>query len=90
MVYVIIPLRLPEGGDSALGAKIKSLKAPFYDKHAPHVYFVSCKKTTEELTEALGYGEDDAIGSGIVVPITNYSGYANKNLWEWLALHDET
>lgn len=90
MVYLVIPLRLPEDSGSALRDKIESLKVPFYDKYAPRVYFVSCDKTTEELTEALGYGEDKAIGAGVVAPLPNYSGYAHKDLWEWLSLHDET
>ena len=35
----------------------------------------------------LGYNGDEGAGTGIVIPISNYFGYASKDLWEWLELH---
>ena len=90
MLYVVIPLRLPADDDAHLRGKIRALDVQFYGKEAPRVYFVSYDGTTTELAEALGYGDDKAVGSGVVIPITNYSGYASKNLWEWLSIHDDS
>ena len=89
MLYAIVPLYLPNGGKSKLTDKIKSLDVPSYRKQAPASYFVSYDGTTNELYEALGYGEDKDLGWGIVISLTSYVGYGSKDLWEWLEIHDD-
>lgn len=48
------------------------------------VFLVSYKgATTQELAEALGIRKGET-GSGVTIPVTNYSGRADPNVWEWL------
>ena len=92
ILYVICtlsPCTLPNGGKSKVTDKIKSLHVPSYRKQAPASYFVSYDGTTNELYEALGYGEDKDLGWGIVISLTSYVGYGSKDLWEWLEIHDD-
>ena len=83
MIYAIIPFRDESG---VLDSKLKELRIPIYDDEAPTAYFASYKGTTRELAEAIGY-DDSSIGTGIVIPVSNYYGYASKHLWEWLSVH---
>ena len=86
MIYAIIPFRDESG---ALDRKLKELKErdiPIYDDEAPNAYFAAYKGTTRELAEVVGYG-DSSVGTGVVIPVSNYYGYASKHLWEWLSVH---
>ena len=80
MIYAVIPLL---GDDTKLQEKLNTLGVPVYDDEAPKVYFVKYNKTTSSLADAIGYKED-GIGTGIILQISNYSGYANKDLWAWI------
>jgi hypothetical protein len=40
--------------------------------------------TTKELSESLGIIGDNAIGSAIIVSVSNYFGRANPQIWEWI------
>ncbi len=82
MIYAIIPFEPSE----KLRSKIDGLEVPVYAGEAPAVYFVSFKGTTNELSEAVGYGNDRQAGTGVVIPISNYSGFASRDLWEWMEL----
>jgi hypothetical protein len=48
-------------------------------------WFLKFDGTTHGLGEALGINTA-AVGTGIVLPVTNYSGRASADLWEWLRL----
>lgn len=85
MIYAIIPFREEE----ELRHKIDALDTFVYDDEAPKAYFVSYKGTTRELAEAIGYNEPSSVGTGIVIPVPNYFGYASKHLWEWLNVHEK-
>lgn len=51
-------------------------------------WLIDHKGTTRELAEKLGIRGSDASGAtGIAFPITNYSGRAPGDAWEWLKLH---
>ena len=47
-------------------------------------WFVSFEGISRDLAEKLGIRGKPNIGSGIVIPVTSYSGRANPVLWEWL------
>ena len=79
MIFAVIPFE----SSPVLQEKIRELEVPTYDAEAPGVYFVSFKGTTRKLAEALGYNEDDE-ETGVVIPVSNYFGFASQNLWEWL------
>lgn len=83
MLYVIIPF---ERGERFL-PKLEDLGIPVCDVEAPAAYFVSFNGTTRKLSEAIGYGDDVDVGSGVVIPVSNYFGYASAELWEWLEIH---
>ena len=51
-------------------------------------YFVSYNGTTCELAEAIGLS-DGELGTGIVIPVSNYYGYVAKDLWEWINIHEQ-
>ncbi len=84
MVYVVIPFR----AGSAIQQRLEALTHQgLYTSVAPSAYFISYLGTTKELAETIGYNGDEGAGTGIVIPVSNYFGYAPKDLWEWLELH---
>lgn len=83
MIYAIIPFEHSE----KLRSGIDKLGIPVCDVEAPADYFVSYDGTTRKLSEAVGYGNDEDVGTGVVVRISNYFGYASTELWEWLEIH---
>ena len=53
------------------------------------VFFISTVgETTRQLATKIGLGDDnsDGVTSGIVVPVTNFWGRQNKDLWEWISV----
>ena len=50
------------------------------------VWFVAFDGTSQELAEKVGI-RDGKIGTGVVTPITNYSGRGATDMWEWLKVH---
>ena len=83
MLYAIIPFE--PGGK--LRSRIDALGIPVCDVEALAAYFVSYDGTTRTLSEAVGYGNDEEAGTGVVMRISNYFGYASTELWEWLEIH---
>jgi hypothetical protein len=49
-------------------------------------FAVTFDGTSRDLAEKIGIRANPSVGSGIVFPITTYSGRADPALWEWLAL----
>ena len=87
MIYAIVPFQRSE--EEKLRQKIETLKEqgrPVYTDYAPIAYFVSYKGTTRELAEEIGFSGGES-GTGIVIPISNYYGYAAKDLWEWMRIY---
>jgi hypothetical protein len=41
--------------------------------------------TTKELSDRIGLGTLDPVGSGIVVRVEGYFGRTSKSTWEWIA-----
>ena len=56
---------------------------------APAAYFIDYAGTADELSELIGYNGDKEVGTGIVVALDRYSGWASKKLWEWTDLHEK-
>ena len=81
MIYAVIPF--DSGAD--ITSQLNSLERPVYLSEAPSIYFVSYNGTTRELANAVGFG-DGKTNRGIVIPVTNYYGFASRDLWEWLEL----
>jgi hypothetical protein len=55
-------------------------------KIAPGQFVISTETTTttQNVYEQMGI-KGGGLGSVLVLPITNYSGWHSQNLWEWLA-----
>jgi hypothetical protein len=53
-------------------------------KLASDKFYVSYDGLSKDIAEAIGIRGEPKIGSGIVMPITSYSGTAPTSLWEWL------
>ena len=89
MIYAVVPFR----GREKIGEAIEDAKLSVYpyDSEDSHVFFVSYAGTTQELAEKVGLkGEDKIRGvSGVVLSVSNYNGFANPNLWEWLRNYDD-
>lgn len=71
----------------ALTEKIREVGAKVYDRARPSLWLVTYDGTTHELSEALGLGNDESLGTAVVIPVTAYSGYAQTDLWEWISVH---
>ncbi|MDD9860239.1 MAG: hypothetical protein OXU40_07310 [Nitrospira sp.] len=82
MIYVIVSFKPGE----ELRGRVEALKSPVYAGESPSVYFVSYRGTTRELSDAIGYG-DAQVGSGVVMPVSSYDGYASRDLWEWMEVY---
>jgi hypothetical protein len=51
----------------------------------PHgEWLIAFNGTTKELSDRLGIS-DGQHGSAIIFLVTNYWGFADKNIWEWVA-----
>lgn len=85
MIYAIIPFQRSDKEE--LRNKVAGLEIPVYTDEAPNAYFVSYNGTTRELGEAIGFSNGES-GTGIVIPVANYYGYAAKDLWEWINIHE--
>ena len=88
MIYAIVPFQRNE--EEKLRQRIEALRGSgrhVYTDYAPIAYFVSYKGTTRELAEDIGFGGGES-GTGIVIPISNYYGYAAKDLWEWMRIYE--
>lgn len=85
MVYAVIPFQ----AGSAVAERLAAVpNAGIYYDMAPAAYFISYQQgTTKDLANAIGYDGDAEVGTGIVLPVSNYFGYAAKDLWEWIAIH---
>jgi hypothetical protein len=49
-------------------------------------FTVAFDGVSRDVAEKLGIRGDEPVGSGVVFPITSYSGRADPALWEWLGM----
>ncbi len=98
MIYAVVPIDSNENQKLMLDTKIKELVGNkvthdrvqwvnVYTETAPNIYFVIYHGTTKELSQEIGFGDDLNIGTGIVLQVSSYHGYAQKTLWEWLGVY---
>jgi hypothetical protein len=52
----------------------------------PDVWFVAYAGTARDLAESLGIRKGEH-GTGVVCPISSYSGRASSDLWEWFKVN---
>lgn len=80
MLYAVIPL----GENDQLYQRLQKVADELYAQTGPHVYFLTYDGTSRALRDALGFGDLGGGGDGIVLRVTDSSGYTYRNLWEWL------
>lgn len=79
-VFLVTPINNPDQIATAIKGR--------FDRDAYAVpktasWLVAYEGTTIELSEELGI-TDGSVGTGIIVPVSNYYGRAPTDLWEWL------
>ena len=80
MLYAVIPLE----DNEHLPGRLRKVVDDLYEELSPRVFFVRYNGTATELSEALGFGDSDGAGDGIVLRVTYNAGYTYRTLWEWL------
>jgi hypothetical protein len=64
-----------------------AVKAAFPDNHfviAPGQYLVADSKAlTPDISQRIGAPSGN-VGLVLVIPVSNYAGWHNKDLWEWI------
>ena len=84
MIYAIVPLE-EEKDLGNLEDLVKEIDAGAYVGHAPHIFLVSYDGSRSELVKHLGFtSKSEHTKSGIVLNVTDYHGFANGEMWEWL------
>ncbi len=89
-IYAVI--MLAEDADANKTAEtLRSLDPSVYEHYASRgVYFVRFNCTAQQLSEKLGLAPvsiatEHSAKTGIVIGVNQYFGFANNDLWNWLA-----
>ena len=64
----------------------EKFKDKWYALKPASQWLLDAEKTTTEVMEELDLGGGEKYGGVAVFLVTNWAGYHNKNLWEWLEL----
>ena len=85
MIYAVIPLDkdVPELED-----RVTAVHAGAYTTYKPRAYFVSFAGTTGALFEKLRLDELSGSRDVVILPVTNYTGWGNQDLWDWMETED--
>ena len=59
-----------------------------YNETLPDVLFVSYDGDSVSLSKTIGFGDDEKVGTGVILRVTYRNGYAPRPLWEWLDNHE--
>ena len=89
MIYAVILMDGNQTVDLAprfakIGAKVYKWRRQVYPVPLTHVYFASYKGTTNELSDKLGFDQEKDKIDGVVIPLNDYAGYGDNDLWQWL------
>ena len=89
MLYAVIPLQASEGQVQEIRKKLTHIIGIFvYEETLPDVVFVSYDGDTASLSQAIGFGDDESVGMGMILRVTHRNGYAVRTVWEWLDTHE--
>lgn len=68
-----------------LKKEVLEIDSTAYMEYAPRAYVLNFGGTAKALWERLGYLREADRPAGIVVSISDYFGFAKKDLWSWLS-----
>lgn len=83
-VFIVVAIRSPEKIKGNIEGFISEANRLLLKEG---VWLVDYDGTSKLLAEKLQIRAEPPSGTGIVFPITNYSGRASDNVWEWLGAH---
>lgn len=71
---------------------IMNIDSGAYIQYAPKIYFVNFSGTADSLATRVGFSKSATVGilgnavpkPGIVLRISDYFGYGNASMWDWL------
>lgn len=86
-VYFVTAISKP----AALAESLKELFPDEADRYelASDKWFVVFDGISRDLAEKLKIRSEEFVSTGLVMPVTSYSGRAPTGLWEWLKLKME-
>lgn len=79
-VFLITPIAEPDRVGKVVADRFKQ---DAYSIPRTQSWLVAFGGTTKELSDTLGIS-DGSVGTGIIVPVTNYYGRAPTDIWEWI------
>ena len=93
MLYAVIPLQASEAQIEEIQRKIEAfsrltLITETYEETLPDVLFVAYDGNIRDLSKILQFGDDEKVGTGLVLQVTQYHGFAPKSLWAWMDRSD--
>ena len=83
-VYAVFGLSNPNQAKKNI---VQTYPGAYYDAGNGVFFIASNTETTIEVGNRIGFGNDNRVLKidGIIVPVTNYWGRYNTNVWEWIA-----
>ena len=87
MIFSVVSTEVSPPPGLPLRMKHLAKSLQIFDMYEPRVWYVAFSGTSAELSEKIGFGDDDSVGSGVVTGIASYYGFASGKLWEWLRIH---
>jgi hypothetical protein len=81
-------IAVPTESNPALRSRIES-EFPSDSYALPNgEWLIAFGGTTKELSDRLGVSQGQC-GAAVVLSVANYWGFADKNLWEWIAVKEK-
>ena len=86
-VFAIFDVSNPQKVEIGL---MKHYPTNFY-RAGDTTFFVATRgETTKQVAENIGFGDDPAPVTGVIVPVVTYWGRHNRELWEWISVKQDT
>ncbi len=82
MIYAIVPFQ--DSNPDGVFSELKKFEIPIYDAEAPNIYFVSWTESSTKLRHLIGWNEENQNGEGIILAVSEYTGYGRLDLHEWI------
>jgi hypothetical protein len=78
----------PEASEALAEAVTQAFAGRFY-RIGPGQFLVASETmTTPDVNDALGAARGE-VGRVLVLPVTNYTGWHDRDMWEWIGIHTQ-